>query len=193
MFFLRSSPAPRGPSRDRSQTAIAAKGRFHSACKPFIDEDLAGADAAYRAVRGIDIGGEDAADKPVLGAVGDLDSLILDPLFRTETGRTPRCRQSACPGDVRDHCRGEERPGKVQPPSASGVVAPSATAASTSPSARSRCGSDTIDDTPELTPVDPRADRQPLGKRHTALDELVMDILVAIIRDIAEQTCPALK
>ena len=133
-------------------------------------------------MRGVDIGGEDAADKPVFGAVGDLDGVILGPAFQNRQDGSEHLGAGnlhvGC--HVRDHGWCQEGPGKVQAPPAGGDGGALCCCCLDKPfgPVALRVGNHRAHIRAKLAAVDSRANRQAFGKRHTAIDDLVMDIFV---------------
>ena len=57
--------------------AISAKGGLDATGKLFIDENLACPNAMCGLVSGVNVGCEDTSNKPIIGAVGNLDGVCL--------------------------------------------------------------------------------------------------------------------
>ncbi len=71
-------------------------------------------------MRGVDICGEDAADQPIFGAVGDVDGLVLGPglQHRQHGSEHLGAGDLHFGGNARNHRRRKKRSGQVQPASA---------------------------------------------------------------------------
>ena len=133
-------------------------------------------------MRGVDICGEDTADQPVFGAVGDVDGLVLGPGLQQRKHWSKHFFAGdlhvAC--DARNHRRRKKGSWQVQPASAGcdrrafrrrhldqpfGPVALGV-------------GHHRAHIRTEFAALDARADRQAFSQRHESVDDLIMHIFI---------------
>ena len=161
-----------------ARLAITAKGQFYPACKPFIDENLTSTNAPCGPVRGVDISGKDAADKPVL-CCWRCRLPALRCLFSVSTDRAKYFGAGDLHVGVTSEITvGANDPGRFRrrPLSNAGAFCRGCL---NKPFPRSRCGSDTM--APIFAPKSVRRSRgRPTAprQRHTSINDLVMDVLM---------------